>query len=357
MRLAPSGNSVDGSQNNAMAKEENEIEGTLQALGVSLDYEQSRKQELFEKYSRAKYLDVTLDPGFKRLLKNEAAMVSFLNAVLHTDDEIRSVTFKDTEFDIHATDLLRLRLDINAQTQSGKSIDIEMQKSSVRPFEERAILQESAFLCVEKKAFDAEIRKKYPSKDPKDVAEREKHRYEIPHVYAIWICDFPINSDENYRDVWRIYSENSIAKNDPLPVTDKIMYFIVDLVNFTKTVDELETIEDKWLYLLKHAGSSDRLPAFNDDVLDDAVARITVDPGKDNELLEAQVALTMSIDEQIGRIVLAHQDGLEQGREEERQKSAAAIAKLQEENARFEAAASAYEARIRELEAALASKG
>ena len=125
------------------------------------------------------------------------------------------------------------------------------------------------------------------------------------------------------------------------------MYFIVDLVNFTKTADELETIEDKWLYLLKHAGSSDRLPAFNDNVLDDAVARITVDPGKDNELLEAQVALTMSIDEQIGRIVLAHQDGLEQGREEERQKSEATISKLQEESA-------VKDAEIASLRAALA---
>ena len=55
-------------------------------------------------------------------------------------------------------------------------------------------------------------------------------------------------------------------------------------------------------------------------MLDDAVARITVDPGKDKELLEAQVACTMSIDEQIGRIVLAHQEGLEEGREEERRK-------------------------------------
>ena len=80
------------------------------------------------------------------------------------------------------------------------------------------------------------------------------------------------------------------------------------MVNFTKTADELETIEDKWLYLLKHAESSNKLPAFNDRVLDDAVARITVDPGKDKELLEAQVACTMSIDEQIGRIVLAREE-------------------------------------------------
>lgn len=117
---------------------------------------------------------VTLDSGFKRLLKNEVAMVSFLNAILHSDDEIK---------------------------------------------------------------------KKYPSNDPKDIAEREKRCYEIPFVFAVWICNFPINSDKNYRDAWRIYSENSIAKNAPHPVTEKIKYIIIDLVNFTKTADELETVE------------------------------------------------------------------------------------------------------------------
>ena len=117
---------------------------------------------------------MTLDPGFKRLLKNEVAMVSFLNAILHSDDEIK---------------------------------------------------------------------KKYPSNDPKDIAEREKRCYEIPFVFAVWICNFPINSDKNYRDAWRIYSENSIAKNAPHPVTEKIKYIIIDLVNFTKTADELETVE------------------------------------------------------------------------------------------------------------------
>ena len=121
-----------------------------------------------------------------------------------------------------------------------------------------------------------------------------------------------------------------------------------------KTADELVTIEDKWLYLLMHAGSSDKLPTFNDRVLDDAVARITVDPGKDKELLEAQVACTMSIDEQIGRIVLAHQEGheegLEKGLKQGRKESETTITKLQEDSA-------AKDARIKELEALLAQKG
>ena len=82
-------------------------------------------------------------------------------------------------------------------------------------------------------------------------------------------------------------------------------------------------------------------------MLDDAVARITVDPGKDKELLEAQVACTMSIDEQIGRIVLAHQEGLERGLEQGRKESEEAISRLQE-------AFAAKDAEIASLKAALA---
>jgi len=69
----------------------------------------------------------------------------------------------------------------------------------------------------------------------------------------------------------------------------------------------------------------------------------------------------MSIDEQIGRIVLAHQEGLEEGREEGlergRKESEETIAKLQEENAKFVADSTAKDARIKELEALLAQKG
>jgi len=65
----------------------------------------------------------------------------------------------------------------------------------------------------------------------------------------------------------------------------------------------------------------------------------------------------MSIDEQIGHIVLAHQEGLEEGLK----RHEATIAKLQAENAKFVADSAAkdaaYEARIKELEALLAQKG
>lgn len=105
------------------------LESALNMVGLSPQIEKSRFEELFEKYSKATYLDTRLDPGFKRLLKNGPAMVSFLNAMLHKkDDPIKNVEFMDSEIEIHATDLMNLRMDIHAKTEKGQHINVEMRK-------------------------------------------------------------------------------------------------------------------------------------------------------------------------------------------------------------------------------------
>ncbi len=88
----------------------------------------------------------------------------------------------------------------------------------------------------------------------------------------------------------------------------------MDLKKFKKTASELKNDEDRWLYLIKNAGVMKKLPKFNDSVLDDAVKRITIDANRDKKILEDQVSCTISIDEQIGRMVLAHFVGKNEGR-------------------------------------------
>lgn len=49
-----------------------------------------------------------------------------------------------------------------------------------------------------------------------------------------------------------------------------------DLTKFTKTFEDLINDEDRRLYLLKHAGSAENLPDFNDDVIAKAINRLLV---------------------------------------------------------------------------------
>ena len=131
-------------------------------------------------------------------------------------------------------------------------------------------------------------------------------------------------------------------------------YILIDLGKFNKSFEELENDEDRWLYLLKNAGSAkEELPKFGDAALDDAVARIRINE-TDSETKEAQVTCRMSVEEQIGRLAMAFVDGKEEGREEGRAEGRAEGRK--EERERLAAEIAAKDDRIRELEMALSAK-
>ena len=77
-----------------------------------------------------------------------------------------------------------------------------------------------------------------------------------------------------------------------------------DLTKFTKTFEDLKNDEDRWLYLLKHAGSAENLPDFNDDVIAKAINRLLVNKASD-KLLREQADDMVFTEEQLDRMALA----------------------------------------------------
>ncbi len=71
-----------------------------------------------------------------------------------------------------------------------------------------------------------------------------------------------------------------------MPITDKVKYILYDLTQFSKTLDSVQTTEDRWLYLLKHAGRADDLPDFGDEVISQAIKRILVEKASDRLIKE-----------------------------------------------------------------------
>lgn len=71
-----------------------------------------------------------------------------------------------------------------------------------------------------------------------------------------------------------------------MPITDKVKYILYDLTRFNKTLDSVRTTEDRWLYLLKHAGGANDLPDFGDDVISQAIKRILVENASDKLIKE-----------------------------------------------------------------------
>ena len=284
-------------------------------------------QKTYEEIKKRTYIDPLYDAGFKAFLNDEQALVSFLNGVFHLDgnNRIASVTVKNTDINIIFPQVKSFRLDIRATTSSGFSVNIEMQKAKHSRFIERILLQHSAFMLQSKYEWDKEFFKE-PKKDLSDEerAKRESLRYEIPPTFAIWICDFPVEQQDSYRGTWAIRNEKGLT------ITDKVKYILYDLTQFDKTLDEVRTVEDRWLYLLKHAGSADSLPDFDDEIIATAINRLLVKNAPE-KLLKEQAKNMVFTEEELDHLAAmrvrirkeAREEGLAEGREEGREEGRA----------------------------------
>ena len=96
--------------------------------------------------------------------------------------------------------------------------------------------------------------------------------------------------------------------------------------NFKKSIEEVNSSIDKWLFLLNHAKDGKELPNFGSDIIQDAIERIKVENASD-ELLAAQEAnMTTKEDYEswaIGLVINASEKAMAKGRAEGRAEGAA----------------------------------
>ena len=74
-------------------------------------------------------------------------------------------------------------------------------------------------------------------------------------------------------------------------------YILYDLTRFNKTLDDIRTDEDRWLYLLKNAGSASNLPDFDDDIIAQAINRLLVKNASGTLLKEQATNMVMTEEE------------------------------------------------------------
>ena len=237
-----------------------------------------------KKFEGQKYLDPKCDPAFRALFDSEDALVNFLNAILHLDGEntIQSLTYTVQQEEIfRLPEPYRVKFDIGARTKGGKRIDVEMQQLKQNDYIDRMMIYNAFLLLRAKSDFNKEI-------DFRNLPDtkKKKYRYKLPEVYSTWILDYPVQFMENvYRDEVGLYNMSSVSKEGCIPISSKNKYIIVDLTKFNKPKDKLGNDEDRWLYILKNAGSSSSLPEFDNPTFEDALRRIECDSANDELLI------------------------------------------------------------------------
>ena len=179
-----------------------------------------------------RYVNPLTDFGFKRLFgtePNKILLIDFLNVLLPEQHRIEDLTYGNSE-QVGNTPIDRKAIfDIYCQGVRGDRFIVEIQKAKQDYFKDRSVY--------------------YASFPIQEQGQKGSWNYKLAPVYGVGVLDFIF--DDHKDDPTLLHTVE--LKNQRCEVFyDKLKFIYVELPKFTKTVEELETRFDKWLFLLKH---------------------------------------------------------------------------------------------------------
>ncbi len=185
---------------------------------------------------KEKYINPYTDFGFKKLFgteMNKDLLISFLNALFSgSKKEITDIQYLNSE---HLGDNYgdrRAVFDVYCKTEDGGRFIVEMQKAEQSYFKDRSLYY-STFA----------IREQAPKGQQWD--------YQLEDVYTVGVLNFKFPDDEYPLDSYRHEIKlKDVADNHVF--YDKLTFVYLEMPKFNKTEDELETMFDKWMFVLRN---------------------------------------------------------------------------------------------------------
>ena len=192
--------------------------------------------------TRERYINPFTDFGFKKLFGsdvNKDLLISFLNEVLPKKAQIKDLTYLKSENLGRSIIDRKVVYDLYCVNEAGERFIVELQKAKQKFFKDRTIF--------------------YSTFPIQEQAQKGDWNFQLKAVYTVSILDF----------VWNEEDEDSPVKETAMLVSlntkkifyDKLTYVYIQIPLFNKTEDELETLEDKWFYVMKNLQSFPNRPA------------------------------------------------------------------------------------------------
>ncbi len=190
-----------------------------------------------------KYINPFTDYGFKKLFgeeQNKDLLLDFLNELLKDEQgQIKELTYLKTEH-LGASAIDRKAIfDLYCENEKGEKFIVELQKTKQNFFKDRTVY--------------------YSTFPIREQAKRADWDYELKAVYTIAILDFVFDSDANEPDKFR-YDVKLTDIETKNVFYNKLTFIYLEMPKFNKTVDDLETRFDKWLFVLRNLNRLDRVP-------------------------------------------------------------------------------------------------
>ena len=190
-----------------------------------------------------KYINPFTDYGFKKLFgeePNKDLLLDFLSELLKEEQgHIKQLTYLKTEHLGSSETDRRAIFDLYCENEKGEKFIVELQKTKQNFFKDRTVYYST-----------------FPSREQ---AKRPDWDYELKAVYTIAILDFVFDSDKGEPEKFR-YDVKLTDIETKKVFYDKLTFIYLEMPKFNKTVDELETRFDKWLYVIRNMNKLDRVP-------------------------------------------------------------------------------------------------
>ncbi|WP_462323036.1 Rpn family recombination-promoting nuclease/putative transposase [Halochromatium sp.] len=191
---------------------------------------------------KEKYINLFTDFGFKKAFGEEASkehLISFLNTLLPAKHQIQDLQFSPTEAQGASALDRKAIFDLTCVSPSGETFIVELQKAKQNFFKDRSVF--------------------YATFPIQQQAQRGEWDFKLSAVYTIGILDF-IFDDEDRRHRQDVVHCVQLKDQHQQVFYDKLTFIYLTLPNFTKTADQLETLQDKWFFLFRHLHELDEIP-------------------------------------------------------------------------------------------------
>jgi predicted transposase/invertase (TIGR01784 family) len=199
------------------------------------------------------FINPFTDFGFKKLFgeeENKDLLIDFLNTLLPESQQIVTLTYQPTEQNGLTAFDRKAIYDLYCEGAGGSKFIVEMQKAKQTYFKDRAVYYTTF-------PIQAQAKKGKKSKNPEE--ENEEWDYKLAPTYMVSVLDFTFEDDPTIPEDTVIYFVN-LKDQFNRPFFDKLLYINLEMPRFLKTIPQLLTLQDDWLYILKNLPEMEDVP-------------------------------------------------------------------------------------------------
>lgn len=249
-----------------------------------------------------RYISLLTDFGFKRIFgtaPNKSLLINFLNSLFDGEQVVKDVKYLNNEHFGDNADARKAIFDVYCEGEDGEKFIVEMQNAYQEFFKDRSLFY-STF----------PIREQAPKSSEWD--------FKLSRVYTIALLNFEMH--DSAFDPKDISHEVKLCDVKTKKVFyDKLEFIYLEISKFNKSEDQLETLFDKWLYVLKNLSRLEKRPkSLRDKIFDRLFNEAEIAKFSAEELREYESSRKAYRDLK-NSLDTAQRDGYKKGHEEGRE--------------------------------------